>query len=406
MKYKIVMILALAMGLLTGCAASGETENRDSVAENELFNDVEVQEITDERIGGEDDEIIISATDVYNMYYDAQSVDIMPLFEAILNAFSNMNYVAVDDSNQLDMTNYSRLVEFINKYKRKETDELTVLRLNEYGGLAEYIMETFDGNVSVFRKMYQFENGGFTLLDSADYVVEVFEYTPEGYLMIEGHCDSEQMYVLSLSDEEEHIALRVLPMEADLRELTRKYFGNVSYSLNNIFITSWSQEDFANVDFYDVFEMFYEDYYGKPMPYVMSEDLSVGSEYEVPSKEFEDVVMAYFPVGVDDLRLRLRYNSDSDCYNFRPRGFSEYDYAEIPYPEVTSYTEEGGVITLEVNAVFPTDNTSKLFSHEVTIKDEDGKITYLGNKIDIEDDSVLWWHTRRMTEGEWQENYS
>lgn len=47
---------------------------------------------------------------------------------------------------------------------------------------------------------------------------------------------------------------------------------------------------------------------------------------------------------------------------------------DIPYPEVVSYTEnEDGSLTLLVNAVYANENTSRLFSHEVTVKDIDGK---------------------------------
>ena len=84
----------------------------------------------------------------------------------------------------------------------------------------------------------------------------------------------------------------------------------------------------------------------------------------------------------------LRYNADTDSYIFRPRGFYEFDYAEIPYPEVQAYEENAdGSVTLFVNAVYPNGNTSKLFTQKVTVKDEDGNIYYLSNEIDDVDES-------------------
>lgn len=405
MKYGKLLILALSACLITGCGAADEYIEEDNNEVDAFAYDVEVKEIQDETANGMDDDIIVSATEVYNKFFDMNAADKTSSIKSIMTALGNMDYVAVDIDNRINMTNYNKLVDFINNSKREQEDVLTVLQLSYDGNLSELLLQTFEGNVSVFQKTYLYDGTNFNLLNSADYAAEVFDYTPEGYLMIEGHWDSEQMYILSLSDEEEHIAFRVSPMDSRLRELTEKYLDPVSYGQNNLFITNWSEDDFADIDFYDVFEIFYEKFYNKPMPYVMSEDLSVGNEYEVPAKELEDVVMAYFPIDADTLRLRLRYDDDTDCYIFRPRGYGESDYCDIPYPEVASFTEEDGVLTLEVNAVFPTDNTSKLFSHEVKISDVDGKITCLGNKVDIEDSDVLWWHTRRMTDGEWQKNY-
>ena len=64
-----------------------------------------------------------------------------------------------------------------------------------------------------------------------------------------------------------------------------------------------------------------------------------------------------------------------------------------------------GSVTLFVNAVYPNGNTSKLFTHKVTVKDEDGKIYYLSNEIDDVDESDFWWHADRFTDNEWNEYY-
>lgn len=130
-------------------------------------------------------------------------------------------------------------------------------------------------------------------------------------------------------------------------------------------------------------------------------NLSIGNEYEIPADEFEAIIKQHYKISSEVLHMLLRYDSDKNVYIYRPRGFDEFDYAEVPYPEVVGYEEnEGGSITLLVNAVYPNSNTSKLFSHEVTVLEEDGRIYYLANKIIGDEELDLWWHADRLTDGE------
>ena len=168
-----------------------------------------------------------------------------------------------------------------------------------------------------------------------------------------------------------------------------------------MFITNWNEENYSELDFYDIFERFYSEIYGKDCPYIMNEDLSIGNEYEIPADEFEAIIKQHYKISSEVLHMLLRYDSDKNVYIYRPRGFDEFDYAEVPYPDVVGYEEnEGGSITLLVNAVYLNSNTSKLFSHEVTVLEEDGRIYYLANKIIGDEELDLWWHADRLTDGE------
>ena len=138
----------------------------------------------------------------------------------------------------------------------------------------------------------------------------------------------------------------------------------------------------------------------------MNDDLSVGNEYEISADEFEHVIMQHFRVSSKELQLLLRYDVERNVYIYRPRGFEEFDYAEVPYPEVVAYEENAdGSETLTVNAVYPNGNTSKIFSHKVTVIEEDGKIYYLSNEILGDKELNLWWHADRLSDDEWNEYY-
>ena len=118
--------------------------------------------------------------------------------------------------------------------------------------------------------------------------------------------------------------------------------------------------------------------------------------------------MTYFDIDKETLQSVTTYSAGDLTYEYRPRGFYEVEYPDIPYPEVVSYTENAdGTITLIINAVYPNENTSKAYSHETVIRllDEE-HFQYVSNRmISPEENHAAWWHSNRLTEEEWNEVY-
>lgn len=124
------------------------------------------------------------------------------------------------------------------------------------------------------------------------------------------------------------------------------------------------------------------------------------------------MIRPYFRIDSDTLRLKTKWNSDSETYEYRPRGFYELEYPETPYPEVTDYMDNGdGTITLTVHAVMPQKNLSRVYGHEVVIRPlADGGVQYVSNHLLPSDDNnyekyVELWHTDRLTDEQWEEVY-
>ncbi len=108
------------------------------------------------------------------------------------------------------------------------------------------------------------------------------------------------------------------------------------------------------------------------------------------------------------LRSKTIYKSEEAAYEYRPRGFYEVEYPDIPYPEVVSYTEnQDGTITLIVNAVYPNGNTSMAYSHKTVIRPlEEDCFQYVSNQMmNLIDEHDIWWHSNRLTKEEWIEIY-
>ena len=240
------------------------------------------------------------------------------------------------------------------------------------------------------------------------YPAESWEYTKEGYLLFEGSYYSESYYVLSLSEEPEHTALRVQPLDEICRELNRMYLLPVGYGGNNLFLTDWSEEDFGNLDLYDLFDRFYGDVYEQPVPFIPDDDLDEGAVYRIPAEVFEHVIESHFQIDREELRKKAAYLPEDQTYEYRPRGFYEVEYPEIPYPEVGNYMENSdGTLTLTVNAVYPEENTSRAFTHETVVRPlADGGFAYVSNRIVFPEGGYEpWWHSDRLTEDQWKEVY-
>ena len=137
------------------------------------------------------------------------------------------------------------------------------------------------------RSYYKYENGNMKREVIGNYQAEYWNYTEEGYLMFSGVWFSEELYVLTLSGAEEHTALRVQPLDETYRELSRKYLNPISFERNNMFIVDWSEEDFGDLNFYDMYDILYPKVNGQYVPYVADDNLSVSAVYRIPKEEFE-----------------------------------------------------------------------------------------------------------------------
>ncbi len=376
-------------------------ENRETVVDHEVYPSNE---------DDFDDAISIAAVyrDIYDGAVETNTLGSLETLRSIVARLGENGYVAVDSENQVDMAGAEQVVEFCKAVDEKKSASLTIIVIKDFG-FRKFDLKTEDGSVNIVRGYYQYDqNGCLQNRNTVSYPADIWWYTEEGYLLFEGSYFSDENFVLTLSDTPEHTALRVLPLDETCRELNRKYILPVGYERNNIFLTDWNEEDFGDLDFYDIFDNFYSFLYEKPVPYVADENSGVGAIYQIPEEIFEYVIMTYFNVNKKMIRRETTYIPEKAAYEYRPRGFYEVEYPDIPYPEVVDYTEnQDGTITLIVNAVYPNSNTSVAYSHRTVIRPLDGDcFQYVSNQmISLEDESDLWWHSNRLTKEEWLEIY-
>lgn len=400
-KIGFMAISVILLVAVSGCRDTSSGDEQTAQKENEV--QVSVQSNQDDA-----DRIIEIFMDFYEVYGGENDTTDLERIRCIVNKLGASGYPAVDSKNQIDMAEAEDVVRFCETVDAKEENKITIIEVITTDTFAKYDLKTKDGSVDVTRSYYKYESGAMQLGSKGNYQAEYWNYTEDGYLMFTGTYFSEELYVLTMSGAEEHTAFRVLPLDETYRELNRKYLMPIGYERNNMFLVDWSEADFGNLNFYDLYDIFYSKINGRNSPYVMDDNLGIGAVYQIPKDEFERVIMTYFNIDSEKLQSKTIYDSENSSYEYKPRGFYEGEYPEHPYPEVVVFSENNdGTITLTVHVVFPYDGISKVYAHEVVVRPlKTGGVQYVSNRIiPSEDNYEETWHKSRLTEEEWKEIY-
>ena len=400
--------LLFAMIILILPIMTGGSDETPEVSDIEITQqDSEVYSF-DKKDSASTERIAEILSDIYEEAVDMNTLGSLDMMRRMVARLNENGYVAVDSGNRVDMAHAEQALAFCRSVDEKEMDELTIIVVMEMG-IRKFDLKTEGGSVNIVRGYCQYDqNGSLQNRSTVSYPADFWQYTEEGYLIFEGSYFSDESYILTLSDTPEHTMLRILPLDEKCREYNRKYILPVGYEQNNLFLCNWSEDDFRNLDFYDLFDRFYPMIHSQPVPYVADENLGVGAVYQIPGGLFENVIGAYFNMDSEILRSKTTYIPELAAYEYRPRGFYEVEYPDIAYPEVVSYTENGdGTVTLHINAVYPGGNMSKEFSHTTVIRPlSEDSFQYVSNEIILpEGVHDIWWHSNRLTEEEWKEVY-
>lgn len=403
-QYWRIGFIAISIMMLLSVSGCSDTHLEDEqVVESEIAVQDQQQNVKDN-----EDEIIEICSQLYKKASEENKIADLETVRIIVNQFGENGYPAVDSRNQVDMTRADQVVEFCEIVETQGEAEITIIEVDYSGGFVKYDLNTKDGKVNVVNTCYKYENGNMQREATISYQAENWSYTKEGYLMFSGVWFSEELYLLTLSGAEEHTALRVQPLDETYRELSRKYLLSIGFEQNNMFLVDWSEDDFGELNFYDMFDLLYPKVYGTNIPYVADDNLGVGAVYQIPKDDFERVILPYFNIDSETLQSKTIYNAEDKTYEYKPRGFEEVEYPEYPYSEVIGFTENGdGTLTLTANVVFPYVGDSKVYAHEVVVRPlENGGVQYVSNRIiPSEDNCEETWHTPRLTAKEWDEIY-
>lgn len=314
-------------------------------------------------------------TDVSQLYDDiyGESTEFgLDEKKQIINRFDEAGLSAVDVGNQINMSNWKDIDEFCS---RGEDGNAVVYVINDDGSYTQYDLSLNNNDMHVNMKVCSVGESPEVTYEQA-YDAVYWEYTDKGYLFFGAEHPSGDFGAWL------ETTIRIKPMDEKMRSMTQKYCCILGYEDNNLFIEDWSENDFSEIDLYDIYE-------------VLTGNITAENE-AIPEDEFEAVIMRHLDITPDEIRSMTRYDSGKNVYYFSSRtADAKGSTPDMPYPEVVSAVNNGdGTITLLVEAVWPKYKEDTAFVHEVTIRPECDGFKFVSNEV-IENGMGTKWYVER-----------
>lgn len=382
--YCMLLLVGIAI-LLCSCS------NKNAVADAE-------RTVIDFSISDEN-QFIADLDDIYSSCQDKKcktEEEKLNQTRIVIESMGSKGYIAVDVENQINMANAENAEMFLSEVAENRDAGCTILQVMYDKSFVRFDFKSGGNNVMITRRFYVWENNCFVEKNEENYKAYTWKYT-DGYLFFEryrmGGYDGDSAYT----------ALRVDPLDEKLRVLNRKYIKTIGYDSNNLFTTNWDESDMNKINYYDIYEALYKMKYGMSSPY--SDE---GVTYMIEGKLYEKVFQEYLPVSTDVLQHVNVYDVSRQMYQYRTRGMFDHSVTPlVPFPEVVDaeYNADG-TITLIVNAVSEKDESGRLFTHKVTIKEkENDGFEYVSNDVLTMNKEGIYWYRDRLSDKEWQEYY-
>lgn len=382
--YCMLLLVGVAI-LLCSCS------NKNTVADAE-------RTVIDFSISDEN-QFIADLDDIYSSCQDMKcktEEEKLNQARTVIESMGSKGYIAVDVENQINMANAENAEMFLSEVAENRDAGCTILQVMYDKSFVRFDFKSGGNNVMITRRFYVRENNCFVEKNEENYKAYTWKYT-DGYLFFEryrmGGYDGDSAYT----------ALRVEPLDEKLRVLNRKYIKTIGYDSNNLFTTNWDESDMNKINYYDIYEALYKMKYGMSSPY--SDE---GVTYMIEGKLYEKVFQEYLPVSTDVLQHVNVYDVSRQMYQYRTRGMFDHSVTPlVPFPEVVDaeYNADG-TITLIVNAVSEKDESGRLFTHKVAIKEkENDGFEYVSNDVLTMNKEGIYWYRDRLSDKEWQEYY-
>lgn len=378
------------MFMVSGCSDTGEVVQEKDVVEE---SGAEESPVTAEDVAAVYQEIL------GEMSEDNGTVG-LEMLRSIINRLGENGFSAVDSENQINMVCPEQIRNFCQQVEAQQEADASLVVVVSAISFVKYEFAAKEGNVTVQRSYYLCREGQWETASTVSYPAYTWVYSEGGYLFFE------EYHMPGFDGPTGHTAVRIAPLDEKCRELGRKYLRTIGYGLNNLFITDWSEDDYQELNFYDLYNILRQMRNGRYDSEIYFEE---GISYEIPKDEFESVFQTFFQIDADALRRNTTYHEETETYQYRQRGM--FDFAPTPYspyPEVISCEENpDGTLTLIVNAVWPEENLEKVFCHEVIIRPlKDGGFQFVSNHvIPSENNTDITWYAERLSDEEWQEYY-
>lgn len=387
----VLLLISLAMLIvLAGCDTSSSSEMPSTETKTETTTETEVETGAEKEaietaktrslnIASEYHEIYANAEKTTSEYFPYQTVLSQETKDEIEDFLCEQGYPVMDSDKKYPthLENSNGVYEFWKSVSENKDTEQVIITVSESGGLYYDLLELMNGEKRCTSVFVDWNENNEPFISSADQR-EVLDWE------LTEHGDFYYQIYPSDMHYDDYMFIRLEQVDKELYDLNDKYIMPIGYQSNNLFLCDWSSADYGDVCFNDLLEFLFkmntkEYFYAKDYPFERSPYLHSC----IPANIFEDTILPYFDISLQDFRERTLYDKENGYYPWREICCDNLIYFPSVEPEVVDQKiNDDGTFTLIVHARCNDYKTDKLFTHELTIQPlENGGFHYIGNKI-------------------------
>ena len=288
------------------------------------------------------------------------------------------------------LENSNGLRQFIETANKGENAKYSIISVSSYHNVSCITFQYADGTMYCINAAATWDEEGKYTLSKPD-KVEMLDWgmTYNGYFYyqkypLDRHWDA-------------CMSILIEPIDIELYDLYTEYLAPVGYP-GSIFTLDWDQSNYEAICFNDLFEAFYRERY---KDHVYSENFEYDSDMQcslIPAEIFENTILPYFEIPIDEFRASTLYMRESNTYPWQTLNGSNIIYCPTLTPEVVERREnEDGTFTIVVDVLCFDYKCFPMFTHEITIRpDGDGGFHYVANRVTYESEQGVPATTPRL----------
>lgn len=398
------MIVLVCLLCLPGCAATGKSGGRDNAEKqpeesaDSMLSDgqeaddgyetdyIDIKENEKQNIknlildlGGVCKDIYIRADkgEASNVVLDEETI------HAMVETAAARGWAVTCGSYDYNMLNYEEVDQALGDASEGKASQTEFYEITTSGYFRYFRLSAEDQELTVtYANASYNDDMDLQIRQLEKFRVYDWEYTEKGWLIWEKALSKNQ-------EMDMHSFFRILPLDEKCREMCDRYILPVSYFCNNLFLTDWDAGSMDRIEFNDLYEFLYEMKYGEKM----DEEAAAGG---IPKAQFEEVVLTYFDISVEQLEKYARYDAAAGVYPWEPVNAWNRVRQVQPFPEVVRCVEDqDGTLTLYVEGILIVAGDDCAFRHRVTMRERDGGWVYVANDIDEDSGNAPGYRPRR-----------
>lgn len=379
-----LQLLVLVLTIGAGCHYQDDTENELYFAEEETVENVsetKAQETPEQTPPsapeGIENSCMAIAENCREMIASAQEIDTAVIQKIESQLVSAGHPTIIREGHYPEyLANSEVLYDFWNQVTAGKDGAIGIIRVLESGGFSYLYFRCAGGQGQFCHALLEWDEKQEPYLSSyTERPVYDWELTENGsffYQIYPSDCHYD-----------DYARILLQPVNKEYYDLVLSYIRPIGYYQNNMFYCNWSEQDFGNLCFNDLFGYLYKMRSGQALDLNEFTRHMDPTYYLIPENLFEQTVTSYFSITGERLRNQAVYFDTEEGYAYADNYLYYPDDIPDMRPMVTNRTDNpDGTFTISVTVSSLEKKTDKLFCHEVTIRPlGDGGFQYVSNRI-------------------------